>query len=105
MNKKLSTIALSIAVSLSISGCNSSDNDTTSLPILGEAKPAELLDCSELVDKFSFTDTVINSAELVEAGDIDYDGRGQIFKAPAHCILTGKMEERLGKGLSSPKIG
>ncbi|WP_153915548.1 tannase/feruloyl esterase family alpha/beta hydrolase [Shewanella sp. TC10] len=99
MKKKLSTIALSIAVSLSISGCNSSDNDTTSLPILGEAQPAELLDCSELVEQFSFTDTVITSAELVEAGEIDYDGRGEMFKSPAHCILTGKMEERLGKGL------
>ncbi|WP_285163892.1 tannase/feruloyl esterase family alpha/beta hydrolase [Shewanella goraebulensis] len=99
MKMKLSTVALSITLSFALSGCNSSDDDTTSLPILGEAQPATLADCTALIEKFTFEDTVITSAELIDAGEIDYNGRGQIFATPAHCVLTGEMEERLGKGL------
>lgn len=100
MKLKLTIVATSIALSLAIGGCNSNNNDAdVALPILGEAQPATLTDCTELVAKFNFDDTEITSAELIAAGEIDYDGRGEMFQSPAHCVLKGKMEERLGKGL------
>lgn len=100
MNLKPNTVAISITLFLALGGCNSNDNDTSiTLPILGEAQPAELVNCTGLVEKFNFIDTVITSAELVATGEIDYDDRGEMFASPAHCVLTGKMEERLGKGL------
>ncbi len=100
MKLKLNTLATSITLSLALTACSSSDDETNNtLPILGEAQPAALVNCADLVEQFNFDDTVITSAELVAAGEIDYNGRGEIFASPAHCVLTGKMEERLGKGL------
>ena len=95
---KLNTIAVSIAMTLALTGCNSDDKDT-SLPILTAAQPATLINCTSLVDAFNFDDTEITSAVMVDAGEVDYDGNGEMFKSPAHCVLTGKMEQRLGKGL------
>lgn len=99
MTLNKTSLAAAITLCLTLSGCNSSDDTNNSLPILGEAEPATLQNCDSLVEQFNFDDTTITSATLVAAGDIDYDGRGEMFTAPEHCVITGEMEPRLGKGL------
>ncbi len=72
-------------------------DSASQLPVLGEATPASLSMCEDLANQFSFDDTVITSATTVAAGvqpsgDVDFD-------EPAHCVISGYMNERSGKGV------
>ncbi|WP_028772464.1 tannase/feruloyl esterase family alpha/beta hydrolase [Shewanella waksmanii] len=94
MTYKFNAIAIAVALSVPLTACNSSDNNkNTNLPILGEAEPATLELCDELITEFDFNDTTITSAVKVEAGEVSG------FTAPEHCVITGEMESRLGNGL------
>lgn len=100
MKLSMTSVAIILALCTGLVGCNSSDTESEkTLTVLAAATPASLQNCDGLLNNFSFDDTEITSAELVAAGDIDYNGRGEIFTAPEHCVVTGEMEPRLGTGL------
>lgn len=88
---------------LAIWGCNSNDtSDNTSetaLPVLGAATPGALNSCEDLVTQFVYDSTVITAAHTVEAGPVNYNAT-ESYDAPAHCVVTGYMNERTGKGIS-----
>ena len=73
---------------------DSSSNDDT-LPQLDAATSGRLSVCSDLVSTFVFSDTVIESAELVAAGEVVY-GSSETYAAGEHCLVKGKMNERTG---------
>ncbi|QSX33864.1 tannase/feruloyl esterase family alpha/beta hydrolase [Shewanella avicenniae] len=87
---------------LAMWGCNDSDNDKTAekevLPILGEASPASLNSCEDLTS-FKYADTVITDAHTVAAGPIAYNAT-ESYTAPAHCVITGYMNDRTGRGIA-----
>jgi feruloyl esterase len=88
---------------LAIWGCNSNDNSDntseTALPVLGAATPGALNSCEDLVTQFVYDSTVITAAHTVEAGPVNYNAT-ESYDAPAHCVVTGYMNERTGKGIS-----
>ncbi|TCN77322.1 tannase/feruloyl esterase family alpha/beta hydrolase [Shewanella fodinae] len=88
---------------LAIWGCNSNDNSDntseTALPVLGAATPGALNSCEDLVTQFVYDSTVITAAHTVEAGSVNYNAN-ESYAAPAHCVITGYMNERTGKGIS-----
>jgi pimeloyl-ACP methyl ester carboxylesterase len=49
------------------------------------------IDCSQLLSSLSYPDTVFTSATSVAEGELPQPG--QVI--PAHCLLTGKMSERV----------
>ena len=55
---------------------------------------ASLLNCEALSEQFSFNQTVITSVATVPAGPIA-EGRGRTSEAAAHCLIRGKMNERV----------
>ncbi|MDC1436322.1 tannase/feruloyl esterase family alpha/beta hydrolase [Gammaproteobacteria bacterium] len=55
---------------------------------------ASLLNCEALSSQFTFSQTVITSVTPVAAGPIP-QGRGGSSEAGAHCLITGKMNERV----------
>lgn len=104
MFKKPHIAVLASSIAVALVGCTDDDGRIqepapVELPVLGAATPATLSGCDALVENFSYDDVTIDSAELVDAGEIDYDGRGEMFRSPAHCIITGTMEPRMGNGL------
>ncbi|WP_108946038.1 hypothetical protein [Shewanella halifaxensis] len=79
MTYRFNAITAAIALSITLTVCNSSDDNDTSLPVLGEVEATTLSACESLVTNFDFTDTAITSAAMIPAGEIDYDGRGEIL--------------------------
>ncbi|WOT05896.1 tannase/feruloyl esterase family alpha/beta hydrolase [Shewanella youngdeokensis] len=96
---KKQNLLLSFLISplfLAMYGCNSSDDaKQTTLPVLEAATPATLSVCEGIKETFSYSDTTITSVERVEAGII------KDYNTPAHCIVTGYMNERTGKGYAA----
>ena len=94
---------------LALWGCNGSshhdDNAKNDLPVLGEATPAKLAlnSCEDLADQFQFDGTVITAAQTVAAGPVAYSD-SETYQAPAHCLITGYMNARKGKGVVDGQI-
>ena len=90
MSKK--TIALlTLSAIIGLSGC--------SLLRLNEAKPqltpakgASLLNCTQL-NAFSFPNTAVTTARLVETGTLKNAGQS----VDEHCLVTGKMNQRVSQ--------
>jgi len=82
---------------IALYGCNS-DSSTEGIPQLEAAIPASITSCATLATEFNYADTTIISAELIPAGDVEYDA-GEIYPSPSHCLITGKMNERTGIGM------
>ncbi|KFZ37641.1 esterase [Shewanella mangrovi] len=80
-------------------GHNNDENTANTLPILGEATPGSLNSCEDLATQFSFDSTVITDAHTVAAGAVSYND-SEAYNAPAHCVITGYMNERTGKGIA-----
>ncbi len=76
-------------------GDNDSSSHDDTLPQLDAATPGTLSVCTDLISTFSFADTVIDSAELIDAGEVTYT-TGETYTAGEHCLLKGKMNERIG---------
>ncbi|QSX33865.1 tannase/feruloyl esterase family alpha/beta hydrolase [Shewanella avicenniae] len=83
---------------LAMWGCNDSDNDKTveqkTLPVLTAAQPASIKSCEDLAEQFKFNETYITGATTVAAGEVSAG-----FNAPAHCLITGYMNPRKGRGV------
>jgi pimeloyl-ACP methyl ester carboxylesterase len=62
-------------------------------PAIPQVTGASLLNCEELSTQFSFNQTVITSTSTVTAGILE--GRGGGSAVSAHCLITGKMNERV----------
>jgi feruloyl esterase len=54
-----------------------------------------VIDCQELFDVFSYTDTEITDVTPV-SGPEECDSRGNCTDVPDHCKVTGYMNERIG---------
>jgi len=57
--------------------------------------PAAPVDCAQIATKFVATGTRITAAESVPAG-LTVTGMAQPYPMPAHCKVTGKINERTG---------
>ena len=61
-----------------------------------EAKLAAIpVDCAQLAAKFTASGTTVTATESVPAG-LTVTGMAQPYPMPAHCKVTGKMNERTG---------
>jgi feruloyl esterase len=56
-------------------------------------KPITAIGCTDLMAAFSYTNTTITSATLKLEGEESVAGIGSM---PEHCVVTGKMNERVG---------
>ncbi|WOT05897.1 tannase/feruloyl esterase family alpha/beta hydrolase [Shewanella youngdeokensis] len=94
MNKQHLLLSLTIPLFCSsLSGCKTTEvAKPHALPTLEAARPATLSVCEKLADAFSYPSTTITGVERVEAGIV------KRYSTPAHCIVTGHMNERMGKG-------
>lgn len=101
MKKRNVVLPLAIApLCLAMWGCNGHNHHdqseaANSLPILGEATPGTLNSCEDLATQFSYSDTVITNAETLAAGPVSYNSN-ESYNAPAHCLITGYMNQRMG---------
>lgn len=66
------------------------------IPQLSAATPGTLLNCSDLVTKASFANTVITSATPVAAGAVTSTADGVPLALPEHCVVKGVMNPRTG---------
>jgi feruloyl esterase len=83
-------LVFAIALTSLASGCGGGDSPSQPLPQLAAAQPAPLIGtCSDLASKISYANTTITSSTAVAAGTV-----GGIA-APAHCLVTGKMFQRV----------
>ncbi len=64
----------------------------TPLPQLSVATAAALQSCTDLASKFTFANTSVTAAQTVAAGTLTVAGK----PVRAHCLVTGKMFERVG---------
>lgn len=85
---------------ITLYGCNSNSSEDKPLPILDAAIPASLSLCNDLAEQFNYSDTQLISAELMPEGVVTYsgnveDGNSVIYPTPAHCLITGAMNERV----------
>jgi hypothetical protein len=64
-----------------------------SLPQLTAAQGAMLASCTELVSKFSFTNTTVTSAEAVAEGTLAIGPTS--VPVSAHCLVKGEMHRRV----------
>jgi feruloyl esterase len=62
-------------------------------PQLSAAHPGRLLSCTELAAKAARPDTVYTTAVEVAVGPVDLGN--QSMPAPAHCLVQGRMNERV----------
>ena len=61
---------------------------------ISQVTGSSLLNCEALSSQFSFNQTVITSVTAIPAGPVA-EGRGRSSEAAAHCLITGKMNERV----------
>src|SRR5438105_15647200 len=90
--RRCATYTFAAVLAAFSAGCGGgSSGGASGLPQLAAAKPASLAgSCSDLATKISYADTTITSATSVAAGTTV----GGIA-APAHCLVTGKMFQRV----------
>ncbi len=96
--KKFLSALLVVPMCLLLWSCGDDNKSSraSSLPQLDPAEPGNLSVCEDLLLHFSFADTVIDSADLIAAGDVSYNSGAEMYAAPEHCLVTGKMNERTG---------
>jgi len=83
-----------IATAVVLAGCGGSEPEV--LPQLPSATGASLATCTDLVSRFTFANTTISSAELVNAGALTWGGS----PIAEHCLVRGQMYPR-----TSPQDG
>ena len=90
MSKK--TIALlTLSAIIGLSGCSLLQLHEAK-PQLTPAKGASLLNCTQL-NAFSFPNTAVTTARLVETGTLKNAGQS----VDEHCLVTGKMNQRVSQ--------
>src|SRR5205085_8395980 len=92
-SSRFAPTAVAAALAAFSAGCGGGSSSTTAagLPQLAPAQSAALSgSCTDLATKITYADTTITSATAVAAGTV-----GGI-PAPAHCLVTGKMAQRVG---------
>ena len=92
--KKFLLSLLVVPLCLFVWSCGDDNESSEGLPQLSAATSGTLSVCEDLVTQFSFADTVISSAELIDAGGVVYDS-DETYTAPEHCLVNGYMNQRV----------
>ena len=87
-----------------LSACSGSSDDRDEPARLGAAKPGTLTNCSTLTS-FLFDATQITSAVLKADGEVKSNVGGVTLSMPAHCVVSGSMNQRTGKDGKRYAIG
>jgi pimeloyl-ACP methyl ester carboxylesterase len=93
------TTAVALAVVTVIAGCGS--DGTSELIRLSEARGATLGSCADLVTRFSFANTTIDSSAAVASGTLAVAGQ----PVAEHCLVKGAMHKRTGVDGKTYAIG
>lgn len=88
----LTRTSIALAISAALTACGGGSD---SLPQLTLAASGTLSSCASLTG-FTFANTTITSATQVAAGAVTSNADGVALSLPAHCVVTGKMNERTG---------
>lgn len=90
MSKKTINL-LTLSAIIGLSGCSLLQLNEAK-PQLTPAKGASLLNCTQL-NAFSFPNTAVTTARLVETGTLKNAGQS----VDEHCLVTGKMNQRVSQ--------
>lgn len=80
---------MTVAASVLLAACGTSSRQ------VGNSVAAAPVDCAQLAARFDAPGTRITATESVPAG-LTVAGMAQPYPMPAHCKVTGKMNERTG---------
>jgi feruloyl esterase len=90
----LSAGAVALGVAALLAACAGPGRPGAPLPRLAAARPGALLSCTDLAARAALPGTVYTQVASVPAGSVTTGGAS--MPAPAHCLVQGRMNERLG---------
>jgi hypothetical protein len=89
----LITLASAPATMIFMAACSGGE---PTIPQLGAATSGKLINCVELTTSFSYPGITITSANLMAEGSVTSTTNGVTLRQPAHCMLRGTTEKRIG---------
>jgi hypothetical protein len=94
MKKTITTASIGCVALAALAACGGGEGGV--LPQLTPAVGATLKGSCADLSAFAFANTAISASTRTEAGQLPLGGRGTPITTGAHCVVKGKMNERVG---------